>query len=76
MKNEDAEAVGLYERAIGLGAEDKDIHYKLAMGYWRQGQMAEGIASPEEHLRLHPDDGRAMRLRGLLQHGQKREASP
>lgn len=71
--NEYAEAEALYKRAIKLGVEATDVHYRLAYIYWALGKNAEGLAELEEHSKQRPNDSRAVSLRNLLQGGKGRK---
>ncbi len=75
-ENEYAEADKLYKKAMKLGVELPDIHYRLAQVCWGQGKNAEGLAELEEHLKVEPKDGRALTLRRVLQGGKKPKSPP
>jgi len=83
--NEYAEAKALYKRAIKLGVEATEVHYRLAYIYWALGKNAEGpaeiekhlaggLVEIEKHLQESPNDSKALRLRKLLQGGKKPKA--
>ncbi len=63
------EAKKLYKKALKLGAEAPDVHYKLATICLGQGNNAEGLAELDKHLKNKPNDGRTAGLRRLLQRG-------
>jgi len=49
------EAIDLLIEALGVDAEFRDVHYNLAIAYWRKGRPAEAMAELEMELALHPD---------------------
>lgn len=65
------EAKKLYKKALKLGAEAPDVHYKLATICLGQGNNAEGLAELDKHLKNKPNDGRTAGLRRILQRGLK-----
>ena len=49
------EAIDLLIEALNLDPEFRDVHYNLAIAYWRKGRPAEAMAEFEMELALHPD---------------------
>ncbi len=49
------EAIDLLIEALNVDAEFRDIHYNLAIAYWRKGREPEAMAELEMELALHPD---------------------
>lgn len=68
------EAKRLYKRAVKLGAEVRDFHYKLAQISWRQGNNAEALIELERHLKERPNDYPAQTLRRTLQRQKETKA--
>ncbi len=49
------EAIDLLIAALNLDPQFPDVHYNLAIAYWRKGRPAEAMAELEMELALHPD---------------------
>ncbi|NLO05288.1 MAG: tetratricopeptide repeat protein [candidate division WS1 bacterium] len=49
------EAIDLLIEALNLEPQMRDIHYNLAIAYWRKGRLPEAMAELEMELALHPD---------------------
>jgi tetratricopeptide (TPR) repeat protein len=49
------EAIDLLIEALNIDPEFRDVHYNLAIAYWRKGRVPEAMAELEMELALHPD---------------------
>ena len=49
------EAIDLLIEALNVDPEYRDVHYNLAIAYWRKGREPEAMAELEMELALHPD---------------------
>ncbi|MBD3292587.1 MAG: tetratricopeptide repeat protein, partial [Armatimonadia bacterium] len=49
------EAIDLLIEALNVDAQFRDVHYNLAIAYWRKGRRPEAMAELEMELALHPD---------------------
>jgi tetratricopeptide (TPR) repeat protein len=49
------EAIDLLIEALNIDPEFCDVHYNLAIAYWRKGRLPEAMAELEMELALHPD---------------------
>jgi len=47
--------IDLLIEALNIDAEFRDVHYNLAIAYWRKGRVPEAMAELEMELALHPD---------------------
>jgi tetratricopeptide (TPR) repeat protein len=48
-------AIELLIAALNIDPEFRDVHYNLAIAYWRKGRKPEAMAELEMELALHPD---------------------
>ncbi|MGI5817877.1 MAG: tetratricopeptide repeat protein [Armatimonadota bacterium] len=48
-------AIDLLIEALTIDPEFRDVHYNLAIAYWRKGRIPEAMAELEMELALHPD---------------------
>jgi tetratricopeptide (TPR) repeat protein len=60
------EAIDLLIEALNVDAEFRDVHYNLAIAYWRKGRLPEAMAELEMELALHPDHEPAKQAVGRL----------
>jgi len=49
------EAIDLLLQVLEIDPQMRDVHYNLAIAYWRKGRMPEAMAELEMELALHPD---------------------
>ncbi|MGD9496315.1 MAG: tetratricopeptide repeat protein [Armatimonadota bacterium] len=49
------DAIDLLLEALQVDPQMRDVHYNLAIAYWRKGRMPEAMAELEMELALHPD---------------------
>lgn len=49
------EAIDLLIEALNIDPKFRDVHYNLAIAYWRKGRVPEAMAELEMELALHPD---------------------
>ena len=49
------DAIDLLIEALNIDPEFRDVHYNLAIAYWRKGRRPEAMAELEMELALHPD---------------------
>lgn len=49
------EAIDLLIKTLDIDPEYRDVHYNLAIAYWRKGRVPEAMAELEMELALHPD---------------------
>lgn len=49
------EAIDLLVKALERDPQMRDVHYNLAIAYWRKGRLPEAMAELEMELALHPD---------------------
>lgn len=49
------EAIDLLIRILEMDPEYRDVHYNLAIAYWRKGRLPEAMAELEMELALHPN---------------------
>ncbi len=49
------EAIDLLLAVLTLDAQMRDVHYNLAIAYWRKQRLPEAMAELEMELALHPD---------------------
>ena len=49
------EAIDWLLRALEIDPQMRDVHYNLAIAYWRKGRTPEAMAELEMELALHPD---------------------
>ena len=55
-----AEAIAAYERALGLGATNNEVHYQLGFAYAQQGACAEAIPHLREAQAAAQDNQRVL----------------
>lgn len=53
------DAIDLLVEALNIDPEFRDVHYNLAIAYWRKGRRPEAMAELEMELALHPDHEQA-----------------
>ena len=49
------EAIDLLLQVLEIDPQMRDVHYNLAIAYWRKGRVPEAMAELEMELALHPD---------------------
>ncbi len=60
------DAIDLLIRALEIDPEFRDVHYNLAIAYWRKGRIPEAVAELEMELALHPDNEPARQTMEML----------